>query len=247
VGIEPTSRRLRDSVDRAEGCKTSQFSARSLHRVHSPKHSVTDPDSHTFRTRRRMPCMGNFPLIGCVSLSSMAVGVGLPSTPKIQRIDVAVAACCIGFIAILAISAYWDPTIRVLHVVEAVPYVLAAVLSLRRSKVGYALGFASGGFWLWYAGTLVTFVRNGFQQVGIFFRTGQVDRPDVLIAAPAAIATGGMAVLSVVAYSRLRRKSWSDLAIFAGAVIAVVAFFIAIFAAFAPQYLTPLQRLLNLN
>src|SRR4051812_12997233 len=89
------------------------------------------------------------------------------------------------FVAILALAAYWDPTIRVLHTFEAVPYVVAAVLAVRRSKVGYALGVASGAFWLWLAGWLVTFVRNGFEMLAVLLRTGRMVRPDVLIAVPA--------------------------------------------------------------
>ena len=53
------------------------------------------------------------------------------------------------------------------------------------------LGAASGAFWLWMAGTLTTFVRNGFERVAMLLRTGRVDRPDILIAAPAAFVTGG--------------------------------------------------------
>src|SRR2546426_214698 len=103
-------------------------------------------------------------------------------------IDVFAAACATAFVVILGIAAYWDPTIRVLHVFESLPYVMAAVLSLRRQKSGYMLGAASGAFWLWTAGTLTTFVRNGFERVAMLVRTGHVDRPDILIAAPAACA-----------------------------------------------------------
>ena len=73
-------------------------------------------------------------------------------TPR--RIDVAAAACAAVFIAGLAVSAYWDSSIRVLHVFESVPYLLVAVLCLRRNKLGYALGVVSGAFWLLTAGLL---------------------------------------------------------------------------------------------
>jgi hypothetical protein len=80
-----------------------------------------------------------------------------------NRIDVIAAICAAAFIAVLAVSAYWDRGIRVLHVFESLPYLLAAVLCLRRKKLGYALGVASGVFWLWTAGFLTTFIRNGFE------------------------------------------------------------------------------------
>ena len=44
------------------------------------------------------------------------------------------AGCAIAFVVILGITAYWDPTIRVLHVFESLPYIVAAVLCLRQHK-----------------------------------------------------------------------------------------------------------------
>ena len=44
--------------------------------------------------------------------------------------DIAIAACSALFIIVLAVSAWWDPTIRTLHVAEAIPYAAAAVLCL---------------------------------------------------------------------------------------------------------------------
>src|SRR5262245_58252408 len=73
-------------------------------------------------------------------------------------VDKLAAVCAAIFILVLAIAAYWDPSIRVLHVFEAIPYGLASVLCLRQRKAGYLLGAASGVFWLWMAGTLTTFV-----------------------------------------------------------------------------------------
>ncbi len=163
------------------------------------------------------------------------------TTPALTRrgasVDRLAAACAIAFVIVLAIAAFWDPTIRALHVFEAIPYLAAAVLSLRQRKSGYLLGMASGGFWLWTASVRTTFARNGFERLAMLLRTGHVDRPDILIAAPAAVVTGGMVLFSLWGYSRLRHKSWSDLGLLAAALAAVFAFFIAIFAAFAPRYL----------
>jgi hypothetical protein len=154
-----------------------------------------------------------------------------------HAIDALAAGCAAAFIVILGISAYWDPTIRVLHVFESLPFAVAAWLCLRQLKFGYMLGAASGAFWLWMAGTLTTFVRNGFERVAMLLRTGHVDRPDILIAAPAACVTAGLVLFSLWGYSRARKKSWSDLGLFVAAIGVVVGFFVAILAAFAPQYL----------
>jgi len=160
-----------------------------------------------------------------------------------HAIDWLAAGCAVAFVAILGIAAYWDRTIRVLHVFESLPYIVVAVLCLRQRKLGYVLGAASGAFWLWMAGTLTTFVRNGFERVAMLLRTGHVDRLDILIAAPAAAVTGGLVLFSLWGYSRARNKSWSDLGLFVVATGAVGGFFIAIFAAFAPQYLGMFRHL----
>ncbi|HEX3111587.1 MAG TPA: hypothetical protein VHU41_20975 [Thermoanaerobaculia bacterium] len=158
--------------------------------------------------------------------------------------DVLIAACALAFIVVLAVAAYWDPTIRVLHVVEALPYLAAAILCLRRVRFGYPLGAVSGAFWLWTGGLLTTFVRNGFERLAMLIRTGHVDRPDILIAAPAGIACGGLLLFSLLGYVMTPAKSARDAALFGAALILVPAFFIAIFAAFAPQYLGMFRRLM---
>jgi len=160
-----------------------------------------------------------------------------------HAVDALAAGCAAAFIVILGIAAYWDRTIRVLHVFESLPFIVAALLCLRQHKFGYVLGAASGAFWLWMAGTLTTFVRNGFERVAMLLRTGHVDRPDILIAAPAACVTGGLVVFSLWGYARARNKTWSDLGLFVAATGAVAGFFVAIFAAFAPQYLGMFKHL----
>ena len=145
----------------------------------------------------------------------------------------------------LGISAYWDASIRVLHVLEALPYGLAALLSVRQRKLGYLLGVASGGFWLWMAGTQTSFVRNGFERLTMLITTGHVDRWDQFIAAPAALSAGGLVVFSLWGYSRLPTRRPSDLVHFIGAVAAIAVFFALIFWLAAPRYLTLFKRLIG--
>jgi hypothetical protein len=141
------------------------------------------------------------------------------------------------FIAILAVAAYWDASIRVLHLFEAVPYVLAAALITRRRRVGYMLGVACGAFWLWMAGFLTTFIRNGFERLASLVLTGHVDRWDIFIAVPAAVGTGGLMLFSVVSYLRSGDKRLLDAAWFLGTLALVAGYFVLIFRLFAPQYL----------
>ncbi len=156
--------------------------------------------------------------------------------------DWAAAACAAGFVVILGIAAWWDPSIRTLHAFEALPYIAAAALVLRRDPFGYFLGIASGAFWLWVAAMRTSFVRSGFERALILLRTGHLDRPDVLIAAPAACFTGGLVVLCAARYLRTDRKRARDAALFVAACAVTIGFFVAIFALFAPQYLRLLTR-----
>jgi len=163
---------------------------------------------------------------------------------RTQKTNIAISVFSGGFILVLALATYWDRSIRLLHLVESFPYLMAAALCLRNRKFGYALGFAAGAFWLWTATTLTTFVRNGFERLAMLITRGHVDRPDILIAVPAAITTGGLALCALWGYMRLPNKKWRDLGLFASALLLVAGWFIGIFALFAPQYLAMFKRLL---
>jgi hypothetical protein len=169
--------------------------------------------------------------------------VGSP-VARAQKTNIALSVFAGGFVLVLALAAYWDRSIRLLHLVESVPYLLAAALCLRNRKSGYALGFAAGGFWLWIAVALTTFVRNGFERLAMLITAGHVDRPDSLIAVPAAVTTGGLALCALWGYARLPDKKWRDLGLFVSALLLVAAWFIGIFALLAPQYLEMFKRLL---
>ena len=151
-----------------------------------------------------------------------------------DRLAVASAAL---FVAMLALAAYWDSSIRVLHAFEAVPYLLAAALIAGRRRYGYILGVASGTFWLWMAACLTTFVKNGFQRLASLIQTGHVDRWDVFIAVPAALGTGGLVLFSALSYMRSADKSRMDVVRFLLTLGVVGAFFVIVFRLFAPQYL----------
>ena len=169
----------------------------------------------------------------------------MPKAAKATVVDILAAVSAAVFIVILAVSAYWDPTIRWLHLFEAVPYLAAAWLCLRRVKSGYLLAIAAGLFWLWVGGTRSTFVRNGFELAARWLRTGQIERPDVLIAAPAALATAGMALFGLWGYARVRNKSIADLGLFVVSLAVITGYFIAICAAFAPRFLRLFSGILS--
>jgi hypothetical protein len=107
------------------------------------------------------------------------------------------------------------------------------------------LGTAGGVFWLWAAGIRTTFIRNGFERVVMLLPTGHVDRADVFIAAPAACVTGGLVLFSLSSYAHAPDKSWIDVGSFVAAFGILIAFFVAIFTAFTPQYLSIFGHLLG--
>src|SRR5437899_459956 len=111
----------------------------------------------------------------------MAFVQTLPARSGRSFVSGGIIATTVLFIAILAVSALWDPTIRILHLFEALLYAGVAFLCVRQSKAGYALGVASGAFWLLMAWGLTTFVKNGFQMLALSIRVHQLRRPDLLI------------------------------------------------------------------
>jgi hypothetical protein len=132
----------------------------------------------------------------------------------------------------------------VLHVFEAIPYVMAPWLCRKIPKVGYALAFAAGAFWILCAGFLTTFIRNGFERVVEFVETGRVDRPDILLSVPGFMGTFGLVVFGLLGYWQLQDKRGSDFFLFAGMFIAILLFFLLIFFLFTPQYLGMFRQLI---
>jgi len=175
----------------------------------------------------------------------MKATVPLRSAAANTRLNIAIAFFSAGFVAVLALSPYWDRSIQVVHLFESFPYLIAGALCLWNRKSGYALAVAAGTFWLWTAGFLTTIVRNGFERLAMLATTGHVDRLGILLAVPAALMTGGLALTAFWGYLRLPEKRLRDLALFVSAFIIVGAWFLGIFALFAPQYLGIFRRLLH--
>lgn len=53
----------------------------------------------------------------------------------------------VAFILVLAISAYWEPDIRLLHFFQAWIYVATIALSFWRNRWGHFVGISTAGFW----------------------------------------------------------------------------------------------------
>jgi len=149
------------------------------------------------------------------------------------------------FILVLGISAWWQADIRWLHFFQAWMYIAAIVLALRKNAWGYWIGFSAAGLWDYSNLVATTFFFNGLQQLSQWIQTGQLQRPDLLIAVPAWFANLLVVIGSVWGYVRLPRKSPGDLVRFVVAFVLTTGFFALDMALFQPRYLGLFRRLLH--
>jgi hypothetical protein len=77
--------------------------------------------------------------------------------------------------------------VLVLHLFQSVLYVVIAVLSIRRNKLGYGLGISIATFWNSYNLFFSGFIGAGFRQWASFLRTGRIANPVHFVAAPAGL------------------------------------------------------------
>jgi hypothetical protein len=159
--------------------------------------------------------------------------------------ELLIVAGGVCFIAVLALSAYWDAPIRWLHFLQAWMYVAAIVLTLRRSRWGYFIGLAAAAFWDYATLFVNTFFVNGLRELARWLHSGRLARPDLLIAVPAWFSNLAVIAGCLWAYGRLRNKHPSDALRFAVALIATTAFFAAAMALSQPRYLALFPQLLH--
>jgi hypothetical protein len=149
------------------------------------------------------------------------------------------------FILVLGVSAWWQAEIRWLHFFQAWMYIAAIVLALRKNAWGYWIGFSAAGLWDYSNLVATTFFFNGLQQLSLWIQTGQLQRPDLLIAVPAWFANLFVVIGSVWGYARLPRKSKGDLVRLVVAFVLTTGFFALDMALFQPRYLGLFRRLLH--
>ena len=151
----------------------------------------------------------------------------------------------VAFILVLAISAYWEPDIRLLHFFQAWMYVVTIALSFRRNRWGHFVGSSTAGFWNYLNLFAVSFFFNGLQQLAMWVRTGSLARPDIFIAVPAWFSNLLVICGCAWAYSRLPEKGLSDIWKLVAAFILTTGFFAIDMALFQPRYLGIFPRLLH--
>lgn len=149
------------------------------------------------------------------------------------------------FIFALFLSAVFDPTIRLLHALQALIYVAIIVLTRRNNAWGFGIGCIIALFWNYVNLFVADFVRAGLHQLSVLAHSGQVPRPDLLIAV---VAAGGhflliIACLAGFIRTRPKLQQWGE---FVGGGVLAVAYFIVIIVFTGPQYIGLLKRVFRL-
>lgn len=90
-----------------------------------------------------------------------------------------------------------------------------------------------------------TFLLNGFEEFSRWFHTGQLGRPDLLIALPAWFSNLLVIIGCLWAYGRREEKSLSDVGRLLVTFALTTAFFAADMALFQPRYLKIFRRLVH--
>lgn len=149
------------------------------------------------------------------------------------------------FVVVLAVSAWWDPTIRWLHGFQSAMYVATLWLSLHHRKAGLFIGASAAGLWAYGTLFVNTFLVSGLRALWAWVHTGRLTRPDLGIAVPAWTANLLVVIGCVWAYTRRCDKRPRDLAMLLLTFALTSAFFAADMALFQPRYLGLFRGLLH--
>jgi hypothetical protein len=150
-----------------------------------------------------------------------------------------------GFIFVLALSAYWEQDIRLLHFFQAWMYLAVIALAFRQSRWGYFIGISTAGLWNYTNLFATTFFFNGPEQLAAWTRSGHLARPDIFISVPAWVSNLMVICGCVWGYAQLPQKQLTDIVKFVAAFVLCTGFFALIIALFQPRYLGIFPRLLH--
>lgn len=149
------------------------------------------------------------------------------------------------FIFALFLSAVFDPSIRLLHALQALIYIAVIVLTRKISAWGFGAGCMIALFWNYINLFVNTFFKAGLQQLSTLLRTGELQRPDLLIAV---IAVAGHCLLIIACLAGFLRtrpgvRAWGRF--MAGGVLAI-GYLVGIIVTTGPQYIGLLKRVFRL-
>jgi hypothetical protein len=150
------------------------------------------------------------------------------------------------FVFALTVSAFFEPQWRVLHFLQALPYVAVVVFTRRRSAWGFGAGVLTAVFW-----NILVLLRSpvgpeGIQAIESLLRTGQVQRPDVLLQLFAAAGHFLIILACLVGFFRLRPapRHWGQFA--AGGALAIGYLLVMAFTMGPPEAAQHIRQALGL-
>ncbi|HSB17093.1 MAG TPA: hypothetical protein VLE22_21765 [Bryobacteraceae bacterium] len=132
-----------------------------------------------------------------------------------------------------------------LHALQAVIYVAVIVLARMQSAWGFGAGCIIAAFWNYINLFVTTFIKAGVQQFSILLRTGELPRPDLLIAVVAAAGHFLLIGACLAGFLRTRPelRQWGQ---FVGGGVLAVGYFALIIITTGPQYVGLLKRVFHL-
>jgi hypothetical protein len=159
-------------------------------------------------------------------------------------IDRTIRAGAALFIAALWLSAVFDPSIRVLHVLQSFVYIAVIWLTPRRNVWALGAGCLIAILWNYTNIFITNFVRGGLAQLGHLVTTGRLQRPDLLVAVLAASAHFLLIGACLAAFLK-QRPSWQGWVKFGLGGLIAVAYFVGIILTTGPQYIPLLRKIFH--
>jgi hypothetical protein len=180
-----------------------------------------------------------------MELLANCVRIRIMHGPTSRARECTVTIGAIVFIAVLFLSAYWEPDIRWLHFFQSWMYIATTALIWRRSRWGSFIGVGAAGLWNYMTLFVNTFLKNGLNQASSLVHTGHLPRPDLFISVPGWLGNLAVILGCLWVYASLPNKQWGDAPKFAAAVAGTAGFFALIIALFQPRYLALFPGLLH--
>jgi len=128
----------------------------------------------------------------------------IPLRANARWIDTSIIVGSVMFMFALAVSAFFAPQWRAMHVMQALPYIVIIILTRRMSPWGFGAGVITACFWNW----LLLFRSP----VGVALVHGQVAQPDIAIQLLAALGHFLIIVACLAGFWRTRPagRQWAQ-------------------------------------
>ena len=138
------------------------------------------------------------------------------------------------FLIALAVSAFFVPQLRLLHVLQGLIYVAIIILARRNSPWGLGAGVIISLAWNCLGLFITRLVQAGGGQLLSLIRTGRVTRPDTLMVFVGSIGHFILIVACMIAFIKLKPRKIQWAQFFGGGLLAV-AYLLLIVSLTAPR------------